>query len=223
MHITNTSKKTQKTLGESNMTDKVMIDGVNVSGCLNFDKSDKIHCCDFPYDKCEGVPNCLYKQLRRKEQECEELRQYHNKCCEEHKKEIEEWLKKYNQVARDFFNGMYCDKEHCNLVKTKEQENKDLTYQYINAKDDAENYKKSAEERLELLNALNDDYKRLRAENEELKIEIENWNAANIEIAIDRDRYRQALNTIQNIYDEMDEIYLLDNDILTITNEVLND
>lgn len=74
MHITNTSKKTQKTLGESNMTDKVMIDGVNVSGCLNFDKSDKIHCCDFPYDKCEGVPNCLYKQLQRKEQECEELK-----------------------------------------------------------------------------------------------------------------------------------------------------
>ena len=67
-------------------------------------------------------PEEIIKQLQAEKQEYEELRQYHNKCCEENAKKLEEWLEKYNQVSRDFFSGKYCDKENCNLLKAKEQE-----------------------------------------------------------------------------------------------------
>lgn len=68
----------------------------------------------------------LNKTIKTKEQENEELRQYHNKCCEENAKKLEEWLDKYNQISRDFHNGKYCNEENCNLLKNKEQELKNI-------------------------------------------------------------------------------------------------
>ena len=38
----------------------------------------------------------LYKQLKAKDESYEELRQYHNKCCEDNAKEVADWLEKYN-------------------------------------------------------------------------------------------------------------------------------
>lgn len=62
------------------MTDKeIIIDGVDVAECelgtdsigficnLKNGKTDKCNCSDYP--------NCYYKQLKRKEQECEELKE----------------------------------------------------------------------------------------------------------------------------------------------------
>ena len=65
------------------MTDKQIIDdGIDVSGCEYYNKDDKTcrevngnydtDICEF--DKCENS-NCYYKQLKRKEQECEKLKQ----------------------------------------------------------------------------------------------------------------------------------------------------
>ena len=61
------------------MTDKqIIIDGVDISGCefLNKTKHCKaqmsIICTDT--NKCKCFSNCYYKQLKRKEQECEEFR-----------------------------------------------------------------------------------------------------------------------------------------------------
>ena len=79
----------------------------------------------------------LNKTIKTKEQENEELQQYHNKCCEENAKKMEEWLEKYNQVSRDFHNGKYCNEENCNLLKAKEQE--------------CERWKKANDEKNELL------------------------------------------------------------------------
>lgn len=79
----------------------------------------------------------LNKTIKTKEQENEELRQYHNKCCEENAKKMEEWLEKYNQISRDFHNGKYCNEENCNLLKVKEQE--------------CERWKKANDEKNELL------------------------------------------------------------------------
>lgn len=72
--------------------------------------------------------NCyeLTEKLEAKEKEYEELRQYHNQCCEENAKKLEAWLEKYNQISRDFYNGKYCNKENCNLLKAKEQECEEL-------------------------------------------------------------------------------------------------
>ena len=66
------------------------------------------------------------KQLRHILQEYEELRQYHNKCCEENAKKLKEWLEKYNQVSQDFYSGKYCNKENCSLLQAKEQECEEL-------------------------------------------------------------------------------------------------
>jgi hypothetical protein len=57
------------------MTDKeIIIDGVDVAGCKYFNRfrsicHNKNLCCD-----CEKNQDCYYKQLARKEQECEELK-----------------------------------------------------------------------------------------------------------------------------------------------------
>ena len=99
---------------------KIIIDDIDVNA-LN---SDEIACMN-RYE----VARLFVKTVERlvaKEQENEELRQYHNKCCEENAKKMEEWLEKYNQVLRDFHNGKYCNEENCNLLKAKEQELKNI-------------------------------------------------------------------------------------------------
>ena len=85
------------------MTDKQIIFKCDVD-CIRKNTEE----C-FKLDCIKGQESIL-KQLKRNEQECEDLRQYHNKCCEEFEKEKKEWLEKYNQVSRDFYVGIYCDK-----------------------------------------------------------------------------------------------------------------
>lgn len=64
------------------MTDKrIIIDGIDVSGCewireVGLD-SEYICNCNSPNKTsgyCKYNPNCCYKQLKRKEQECEKLK-----------------------------------------------------------------------------------------------------------------------------------------------------
>lgn len=100
---------------------RVIIDNVDVSECIYFYKNE---CNNLNYTSCEcnKYPNCYYKQLKLKKYEYEDLRQYHNKCCKENAEKLEQWLDKFNQVSRDFFNGKYCNKEYCNLLKTNERD-----------------------------------------------------------------------------------------------------
>lgn len=54
------------------MTDKIMIDGVDVSECHCYVDNNKEyscgeHCSKFHYRYCGDNPNCYYKQLKRKE------------------------------------------------------------------------------------------------------------------------------------------------------------
>lgn len=112
------------------MTDKekIMIDGVDVSGCRYGEIEKDVFKCSCEYNVrsasmfCKDNPNCHYKLYKRKEQEYEELRQYHNKCCEEFEKEKQNLIDRYNQFSKDFFIGKYCKKEYCDLLKAKEQE-----------------------------------------------------------------------------------------------------
>ena len=110
---------------------EIIIDGVDVSGCEYYNKYDKTcrevngnydtDICEF--DKCENS-NCYYKQLKRKEQKCEELEKelakvYEDiklsplcyKCDEEEclQKEIDK-LKAENDMLRDelrFYKDFY--------------------------------------------------------------------------------------------------------------------
>ena len=67
------------------MTDKqVMIDGVDVSGCECYNSNIKMDCILHPLqsDACKNNPNCYYKQLARKEQECKELKEINSTLLE---------------------------------------------------------------------------------------------------------------------------------------------
>ena len=66
------------------MTDKHIIDGVDVSGCECYNPNIKMDCILHPLqpDACKNNPNCYYKQLKRKEQECEELKKIINEIKE---------------------------------------------------------------------------------------------------------------------------------------------
>lgn len=75
------------------MTDKqIMIDGVDVSKCNYFNNTDKSYCeeccSEFGCAICNDRPNCYYKQLARKEQECEELKETLAEIKEIAKKEV---------------------------------------------------------------------------------------------------------------------------------------
>ena len=68
------------------MTDKqIIIDGVDVSGCELYRNdngvfapdgtAERTELCYLTNDYCGNNSNCYYKQLKRKEQECEELKE----------------------------------------------------------------------------------------------------------------------------------------------------
>lgn len=73
------------------MTDEQkIIDVVDVSGCEHLYREidclahiDFSECCEgynHSYGYCPNIPNCYYKQLLRKEQECEELKKIINEA-----------------------------------------------------------------------------------------------------------------------------------------------
>ena len=53
--------------------EQIMINGVDVNRCIDFNKRDKVSCYHILYDKCNENPNCYFKQLARKTQEFEQL------------------------------------------------------------------------------------------------------------------------------------------------------
>ena len=57
-------------------TNKFYIDGVDVSGCKCYNPNIKMDCLLYPLqsDVCKNNPNCHYKQYKRKEQECDNLK-----------------------------------------------------------------------------------------------------------------------------------------------------
>lgn len=73
------------------MTDKVIIDGVDVSRCEHYLNKEclcqynEIDGRIFKLYRCDDFENCYYKQLQRKEQECEELKEKLNDvaCCDD--------------------------------------------------------------------------------------------------------------------------------------------
>ena len=58
---------------------QIIIDGVDVSKCPAMDTYNIFGiedepCCYKFHEYCSAIPNCYFKQLKRKEQECEELK-----------------------------------------------------------------------------------------------------------------------------------------------------
>ena len=83
------------------MTDKQMIDGIDVNKCQHYGKCSTY--CYIVDELCSDNPNCYYKQLKRKEQECEELKS-ENFTFEELIKTQEELIDNYKQAFDEIKN-----------------------------------------------------------------------------------------------------------------------
>ena len=102
-------------VGELKMTDKeqIIIDGVNVESCKHYISKAVGREYDCKLGRyCKLNPNCYYKQLKAKEQECEELKrkvELMMDCpdckVDEYKKALEEIGKVCIKDTREFADG----------------------------------------------------------------------------------------------------------------------
>ena len=90
------------------MTDKqIIIDGIDVSGCSYGEIEKDIFKCSCEYNVrsasmfCKDNPNCYYKQLKAKEQECEELKSRLNCRCFDPSINNNRCIS-YNRIAEDY-------------------------------------------------------------------------------------------------------------------------
>ena len=164
------------------MQDKpIIINDIDVSECENALQGEHTILCAGSEDRalCDANTTCSYKKFKRKEQEYEELRQYHNKCCEEFEKEKKEWLEKYNQISRGFYNGDYCNTEWCSLLKAKEQECNKL---YIQLKADEEYHKEEENTLRKIIKNKEERNIELYKENNQLKVNNEKMSKGYAEL-----------------------------------------
>lgn len=84
---------------------QVIIDGVDVSECKHYYFDGKCKCMydSYLYPQCDINPNCGYKRLKRKEQECDQLKAENMELKAENK-ELEEENK-----------GLYVESEHSEI------------------------------------------------------------------------------------------------------------
>ena len=81
------------------MTDKeqIIIDGVDVSKCKDYHPKNRFTC--HPYIcNCHQKPNCYFKQLARKTQECGELKAY----AQRQENQREEYYKEYLKLSQQY-------------------------------------------------------------------------------------------------------------------------
>jgi hypothetical protein len=92
------------------MSEEIIIDGVDISGCENKDLVlfDKEHYCkEIEYDDgspvytCEERPDCYFKQLKRLQKEKEELKKYYNGFIANCKYCDEWYMDKCNYIKKD--------------------------------------------------------------------------------------------------------------------------
>ncbi len=80
------------------MTEEIIIDGVDVSECSHF-KYENVDCVI--YNTCCWGFDCNYKQRKRKEKECEELKERLNTTCFDPKNNNCRCIS-YNRIAADY-------------------------------------------------------------------------------------------------------------------------
>ena len=94
------------------MQNNIIIDGVDVSGCEYYDKNKPSLTCTCEEYSCSECYNCYYKQLKRKEQECEELKkqlQHENQKLNNIKKICNKFIPDHYKILL-IINGGIVDK-----------------------------------------------------------------------------------------------------------------
>lgn len=82
------------------MNKEIYINGINVSGCYFLNKGITNLLCTCPSEideECKYNPNCYFKQLKLKEQECEELKEKKHILKEGYIKKLKKWYR-YKQA-----------------------------------------------------------------------------------------------------------------------------
>lgn len=164
------------------MTDKeqTMDDGVDVAGCKYFNRfrnicHNKNLCCD-----CEKNQDCYYKQLARKEQECEELK----KGYAELTKIVSPYMDDFTGYNEELggFDPILCVKELFQQLAHKMQENEELKEYAQRQENQRETYYK--------------EFLKLSQENKELKRKVElMMDCPDCKV----DEYKKALEEIERI------------------------
>ena len=174
------------------MSEKIIIDGVNVAECSYYNEENKPYCCEIWDNECEAQ-NCYFKQLQRLKQENEEL-----------KKRCEDWAME-TVKTQGIIDG-------CEIkIERLKQENKKLKEYKNEAKIEYEN----------LLINRNDFAERaekLEQENKELKEDINKRTHCiscqreleNCRLSITNAKYKQALEEIREVLARIDFLSDLD-------------
>lgn len=128
------------------MDKQIIIDGVDVSGCELYrddngvfapdGTAERTELCYLTNDYCGNNPNCYYKQLKAKEQECERLKHDNGYEVGALEKTIDN-LKAENEELKEKINSLLCS-ENCYKYKQAEKYKQTLT----EIKDIAENITK---------------------------------------------------------------------------------
>ena len=177
------------------MTDKqIIIDGIDVSKCIYFQQEDDEYTCGA--EECNGAivacracDNCYYKQLKRKEQECETLASQLD--FEVQKKECLE------QECEELKDIIETKLENANICDTA------LNYindEYIYVKRQLDQLKEANEDLLNVQYKLADNNKKLRQTLAEIKEML-------IKTPTDsREHFLNAKSVILQICDEVNDV-----------------
>lgn len=198
------------------MTDKQIIDGVDVSGCGEL-CGTKCHMLmasinTSKANACEERPNCSYKQLKRKEQECAKWKhqaELGSETTDRLTKQLEEKECEYDKLKLQVTSLGYASE-----IATLETDNEHLINENNRLKSELSETIGAIDNVRRAKEKLQEENKELKAENEELKekfkkfFDIDNqecWDIAFLNN--EKERYKQALDEIEKVlingvYDE---------------------
>ena len=149
---------------------EIYIDGVDVSGCSNLYDIEECICIDNGIEEHCKDKNCYYKQLKRKEQECEELKEaIKTKTGKDYINEIQDITMKYECHQKSMgvcWWGKYGKETKCIGIRECHKRELEVIQKLETTlnqlKEQLEAYKMEAEEGIEINTEL-------KAENDELK------------------------------------------------------
>lgn len=194
------------------MIEKIIIDGVDVSGCIDYCKRDKVSCLHLLSDKCSENPNCYYKQLQRATSQ-------YNAVLEQNKSLQSDILLARSEVSQktDYI------REQLEIIKQLKDKNRELRIETTRLSNertiDIKKQLKQKENELAHQKTLTETYRACylakyedlakeleskKQECEELKEYIKKDLAPHAQMLQKKlDSYKQALDEIENIVNEL--------------------